>query len=100
MLREVETLRLVLGRETKSDHLVHDEEQHQRADDGDAPGDRDTRCLIADLAPVTVDAAGGNALAECGIDGLRGENSGEQRTDGSAGAVDTEGIERIVIAEE
>ena len=89
----------MLGRDAQADDLVHDKEQDQRADDGDAPGNADAGELVEHLAPVAVDGAGGHALAVDRVDDAGGKDAGEQRAEGSAGAVNAEGVEGIVVAE-
>ena len=100
MLREVEAGGFLLRRDAQADDLVDDKEQHQRAHDGDAPGNAHAGELVEQLAPVAVDGAGGQRrLPKIGVDGAGGEEAGEQRAEGSAGSVNAKGVERVVVAE-
>ena len=83
MLGEVEAGGFLFGGDAESDDFVDDEEQDQGADDGDGPGNGDAGELVEQLAPVSVEGAGGHVLAEGGVDGAGGKEAGEQGAEGS-----------------
>ena len=56
--------------------------------------------LIAELAPVAVEATHRFAGAENRVDDLLRKDAGQQRADRAARAVHAEGIEGIVVAED
>src|SRR5450631_598175 len=99
MLREIEASGFVFGGDAQPHNSVDNEEQNQRTNDGDAPGNGYAGELVEHLSPVAVDGAGGYVLAVDGVDGAGGEESGEQGAKGSAGSMHAEGIERVVVAE-
>src|ERR1017187_1165404 len=99
VLGEIEAGGFVFGRDAQADDPVNDEEQNQRAHDGDAPGNGDSAELVEELPPVAVDGAGGDVLAVDGVDGAGGEEPREQCAQGSASAMHAEGIERVIVAE-
>ena len=99
MLREVEAGGFVLGGNAQADDLVHEEEQNQRTHDGDGPRNGDAGGLVEQLMPVAIHSAGGDSLTEGRVNGLGGEQAGEQRTHRSACAVHTEGVEGVVVAQ-
>jgi len=65
----------------------------------------DAGSLVEHLAPVSVQCAGGDRVAggvfaEGGVNGAGGKEAGEQRTQGSAGSMNAEGVQRVVVTEE
>ena len=54
---------------------------------------------MQDLHPVAVDGARRDALAVDGIDGRRGEDAGEHRSQRAARAMHAKGVKRVVVAE-
>src|ERR1035438_5084605 len=50
--------------------------------------------------PVAIDGADRRLLAEDRVDDAGGEEAGEDGAEGSACAVDTEGVQRVVVTEE
>ena len=99
----IEPLHFLIFGDAKADGGIHDLEDHQGSYDTEAPGDGNADSLIEHLAGVAVDQAEGLSFAggvfERVVDGIGGEDAGEDCADRSARAVDTEGIEGIVVAE-
>ena len=76
VLREVETGGFLGGGDAQPHGLIDQEEQHERAHDGQPPSDADADGLVEHLVPVAVDGAGGignarGVFAEDGVDGSR-----------------------------
>src|SRR4029077_4707909 len=99
VLRDVQTLDLLLFADPDPGDRVGDLEQHDGADDRKGPGDQNANELIGNLAPVTIEATDRLTHAKDRVDDLLRENTGEQRADGAACTMDPESIERIVVAE-
>src|SRR5580658_8666625 len=93
---DVQPLQLLLGRNAYTDQNIADFENDQRSDDRKAPGDRHADRLVQHLAGMPVDKAQpkcfARAVLETIVDGHGGKNAGENRTDGSAGAMHSERI--------
>src|SRR5690242_2417563 len=103
VLREIEALNFLLLGNAKSDDKVHDLQDYERAHDGQDPGDDDTDKLIAPLVVVAFQKSGGKRDAlrvfEDGIYRGNSEDAGEQRAQGSTGAMHAEGIQTVVVTE-
>ncbi len=103
MLGEVEAGGFLFWGEAEADGFIHHEEDGEGSDDGDGPGDGNADELVQDLMGVAFEQAGGEGVAlgivaEDGVDGGDGEDTGEECSDGAASAVDAEGVERVVVA--
>src|SRR5262245_60608224 len=90
MQREVEAFALHFVRDAQADHGIDDLEQDQGNDPAVDQHDHNALDLVDYLRGIALDQAGGAAVF-----GDR-EDTGQQRADDSAYAVDAEAVERIV----
>src|SRR5688572_8662401 len=93
---EVQALQLFIMAGAQAHDDLDDEDQHQGADTGQGDGEPDGLDLLQpqglayDVLEVQV---------EVGVDGRVGQETGEQGAQGSAHAVDAEGIQGVVVLE-
>src|SRR5579859_6178187 len=76
MLGEIKAGVFIFRRKPEPNDLVDNEEQEKRADAGKGPGDCNSSGLVQQLAPMSVDGAGGCVRSKCGIDGPCREKTG------------------------
>src|SRR5579862_3228275 len=100
VLRDVQTFDFLYFAHAHAGNHIRYFEKDNGADDGEAPGNQYADELVAELTPVAVKSADGFACAEDGIDDLLREDSGQESADGAASAVNTEGVEGVVVAED
>src|SRR5271168_1463263 len=91
--RNVETLAFDVCGDAQTDGNVDDLEDDERDDDVINDDDGNALDLVEHLARIAFEQAGGPAIL------FDREHAGEDRTRGTADAVDAEAVERIVIAE-
>src|SRR5580692_1691078 len=77
VLRNVQTLNLLLLGDAEAGNHVGDFQEDDGADQCEAPGDQYANNLIADLAPVAVEAPPRFAGAEYRVDDLLRKDAGE-----------------------
>src|ERR1019366_424522 len=100
---EIQAVAFLLPGYPQSDRGVDNLEDRERAHDGQAPGNGGGPKLVEDLAAVAVHQAerlyfAGSVLQSL-VNRAGGEDAGEQRAQGAAGAVHAEGIQRVVVTE-
>src|SRR6185369_1329575 len=95
---QVETFDLILFAGAHAGHRVAHFENNPCADNRESPGDGGADQVVENLAGVAIYQAHGLAHAQI-VNFFGGENAGENGSHGASDAVDSEGIERVVIAE-
>src|SRR5215469_18016975 len=98
--RDVEAFDFVLFADAQSGHDVDNFQDRDGSDKGKDPGEQDSDYLISNLAPVAIQAAHGFPVAEDGINDNACAHSGEDCSNGAARPVNSEGVERVVVAEQ
>src|SRR5437016_9382367 len=103
VLAVIETLNLLFLSDPQPYGGVDDLENDERPHNAEHPGDRRTDDLIEHLAAVAVHESerlhlAGRVLQSI-VNHIRGEDAGQDRAQGSAGAVNAEGVQRVVVAE-
>src|ERR1700722_6182193 len=99
VLRQVEPGALVLFAQPEPYCLIHDEQDDQGTHNGQGPCDGYANRLVQYLPRIPFEHACCLTCPQDGVDGAAGEFSGQQCSDRSTGAMNTKGVERIVISE-
>src|SRR5271163_621266 len=100
VLRDVETFDLIRFAHADASNHIRYFQQDNGSYQGEAPREEYAYKLITKLAPVAVQSSNGLARAENRVDHLLRKDPGQERADRAACAVNAEGIEGIVIAED
>ena len=102
--RDIEAADLLIFRNAQADEEIGHFQNDERADDCEDPRDCDSDELIQDLMRVAIKEAHIQCIAlgifEDSVHEFCREETGEKRADCAAGAVDAEGVERIIVAED
>ncbi len=100
VLRDVQTFDLFRFGHAHAGNHIRYFQQHNGSDQREAPGNQYAHKLVAELAPVSVHSANRLACAKNRIDHLLSEDAGQERADRSAGAVNSESVQGIIVAED
>src|ERR1039458_2219763 len=100
---QIQALDLLVPGDAHSDEEVADLEDNQGADYREDPCDGAAGGLVENLAGVAIHQAQRQGMPgrilETIVHQVGGEDAGEERAQSSTGAVDAEGIERVVVSE-
>src|SRR6185437_728935 len=103
MLREIEAHNLMFFANPQSNCHIHNLQNNQRANNRQRPCNGDAHQLVEYLMKISLDHSGGQHVAlsvlKNWVYGTRCENSRENCTESSTRSMNTEGIERVVVAE-
>ena len=102
MLRQVQPLYFLFFGDTQTDQKIGQLQKHRCADNRQAPGDRDADQLIHELMRISVQHPNtqgpSGRVVKDRIHGGNREDSRKERAQCSAGAVDTKGVEGVVVS--
>ena len=103
MLRYVKTDGFFRFADAQTDDDINDFQNHECADNRQSDADADADELIDDLSRISFDQTDGQNISaftfENRVDRARRKNSGHNRAENSADAVNAENVQRVVITE-